>query len=272
MWLRMRMGMGQDARMADKNVVAQRDRLEAWEGRLDWPLTATAVLFLAAYAFDVLSQPHGAAADVTQTVMWSTWAVFAVDYATRLSLAPRRLRWFMRHLLDLAVVVLPLLRPLRLLRLVMLLSTLQRAAGSRLYGRVGVYVVGSTAVLVAVASLAMLEAERSVPNSNIGTYGQALWWAMVTITTVGYGDKLPLSDTGHLIAIGLMIAGIALLGTVTASLASWLVQKVSDSDAASQAATKAEVVALTAEVASLRQILERAFPVPHGTGTGAGLE
>jgi len=42
----------------------------------------------------------------------------------------------------------------------------------------------------------------------------------VTITTVGYGDKLPLSDTGHLIAIGLMIAGIALLGTVTASLAS----------------------------------------------------
>jgi len=94
----------------------------------------------------------------------------------------------------------------------------------------------------------------------------------VTITTVGYGDKLPLSDTGHLIAIGLMIAGIALLGTVTASLASWLVQKVSDSDSASQAATKAEVVALTAEVASLRQILERAFPVPHATGTGAGLE
>jgi hypothetical protein len=156
-----------------------------------------------------------------------------------------------------------------------LLSVLQRAAGIRLYGRVAVYVVGSTVVLVTVSSLAMLEAERGFPGSNINDYGQALWWAMVTMTTVGYGDKIPVSGTGHFIAVGLMIAGIALLGTVTATLASWLVQKVSEQDVASQVATKMEMAALTQEVASLGRLLQESLARgataadPDGAGSAA---
>ena len=149
---------------------------------------------------------------------------------------------------------------MRLLRLIILLSTLQRAAGSKLHGRVAVYVIGSTTVLVGVGALAMLEAERHAPGSEITTYGQAVWWALVTITTVGYGDKVPVSAEGHFIAVGLMIGGIALLGTVTAWLASWLVDKVRDEEAEADAATKAEMAALTAEVAALRLALERALP------------
>jgi voltage-gated potassium channel len=256
-------------------IASAAGRLSHWERTMEWPLTATALLFLAVYAFDVLDQPDGTIGDATQAALWGTWAVFAVDYFVRLGITPERGRWIVRHLLDLAVVVLPLLRPLRLLRLVMLLSVLQRAAGIRLYGRVAVYVGGSTVVLVTVSSLALLEAERGFPGSNINDYGQALWWAMVTMTTVGYGDKIPVSGTGHFIAVGLMIAGIALLGTVTATLASWLVQKVSEQDVASQVATKMEMAALTQEVASLGRLLQESLARgataadPDGAGSAA---
>ncbi len=98
-----------------------------------------------------------------------------------------------RRLLDaaLAVIALPLLRPLRLLRLVAVIGVLNRRAGSSLRGRVVVYVVGATTLLTAVAALAMLDAERNAPGANITTVGDALWWGITTITTVGYGDRSP---------------------------------------------------------------------------------
>lgn len=249
-----------------------RTGLAVWESRLELPLIATAIIFLAAYAVDVLDRPHGVLQVVVQVIVWVTWLVFAVDYGVRLLLARGRWHFFLHHLPDFAMVALPVLRPLRLLRLITLLSLLQRAAGTRLRGQVAVYVVGSTTVLVGVASLAMLEAERTVPGASITSYGQALWWAIVTITTVGYGDKVPVSDTGHFIAVALMIAGIALLGTVTAWLASWLVDKVADDKAESDAVTKDELAALTTEVAGLRALLERVVPYLPEAGPAAPTE
>jgi voltage-gated potassium channel len=71
-----------------------------------------------------------------------------------------------------------------------------------------------------------LDAERSSRDANISDFGDAIWWAVSTMTTVGYGDHYPVTPVGRLVAFGLMIGGIALLGTVTATLASWLVETV----------------------------------------------
>lgn len=122
-------------------------------------------------------------------------------------------------------------------------------------GRVVLYAAGSTLLLLIVSSLAMLDAERGAPESSIETYPEALWWSMVTVTTVGYGDFSPVTATGRLIAVTLMIAGIALLGVITATLASWLVERVGEQDEANQAATRAQVAELAAEIAALRSQL-----------------
>lgn len=211
---------------------------------------ATAVLFLAAYSVQVLTS--GPVSDVAGWFLAATWGLFLIDYVVSLLLAPQKARWFMRNLHVLAIVALPLLRPLRILRLVTLLGVLQRVAGNALRGRVVIYVIASSALLVYVGALAMYDAEKASPDASITTFGDALWWALVTITTVGYGDLTPTTALGRSIAVGLMIGGIALLGVVTATLASWLVEKVSAEEAKTQEITSEEFQSLRDEIRMLR--------------------
>jgi len=231
-------------------------RRQRWEDRADWPLTITAVVFLAAYAAPIL-RPKLVSPwpTICQIVAWAAWALFVVDYVARIVLSQDRVAFVRGNLFDLAVIALPLLRPLRLLRVVALLSVLNRHAGGSLRGRVAVYVAGSTSLVLFVAALAVLDVERGAKGATITTFGDAVWWAMTTVTTVGYGDRYPVTAAGRFIAGGLMLAGIALLGIVTASLASWLIDKVREVEEHAQAATRADVSALTAEVRALRHEL-----------------
>jgi voltage-gated potassium channel len=183
------------------------------------------------------------------------WALLAADYLVRLRLADDRWRFVRGNPIDLAATALPLLRPLRLLRLVTLLGALNRYAGNSLRGKVGTYLIGSVTLIVFVGAVAMLDAERD-HGGPIDSFGDSLWWAMTTIATVGYGDMYPVTVTGRLIAAALMIAGIAVLGVVTASLASWLVERVSDAGDKSDAGTRSEIAELTQEVRALRAHLQ----------------
>ncbi len=238
------------------------DREAAWERRAEWPLTAVALVFLAAYAWPILHpglhDPWRSGAEVATTV---AWAVFAIDYLVRLALADGRWRFVRRHPLDLALVLLPVLRPLRLLRLVTVLSVLQRHVGETLRGRVVVYTVGATSLLSFVAALAVLDAERQGGNPNITTFGDALWWALTTMTTVGYGDRYPTTSEGRLVAAGLMVCGIALLGVVTATLASWFVQRVAAEEGTAAPPPIEQVAQLVAEIQALRaEVASRDLP------------
>jgi voltage-gated potassium channel len=222
----------------------------------DWPLTMTALIFLAAYASQVIGRIEGSGAFWLEAVMWATWGIFAADYLANLWLADDRSGWFVRNLHELLIVALPFFRPLRLLRLVTLLSVLHRTLGDTLRGRVVTYVVGSATMLVFVGALAVLDVEQSAPEAKIVTFGDALWWAITTITTVGYGDLYPVTPLGRMVAAALMMSGIAVLGVVTASIASWLVQRVEDTaEAAAEAEepVRAELAELVAEIALLRR-------------------
>ncbi|MDQ4504286.1 ion channel [Sinomonas sp. ASV322] len=206
--------------------------LERWQKVSEWPMIGAALLFLGAYSVQVIADLPDNEGIWADELVWVAWAIFLVDYVVRLWLAPSRGRWFVRNLYELPILALPALRPLRLLRLVTLLKVVHSRAGNALRGKLLMYVLGSAAMLIYCGALAVLDAEQNEPGANIKNFGDAMWWALTTITTVGYGDHYPVTTIGRFAAAGLMVAGIAVLGVVTASIASWLVENVSAETAA----------------------------------------
>lgn len=245
--------------VADRSAAppgGSRSRLGQWEQRTGPFLTIAALAFLAGYAVPIIwpDVPGGVRLAARGTLNLA-WACFGADYVTRLVLAEDRRRFVQRHVVDLLAVALPLVRPLALLKVVAAISVLKRVGASTLRGRVLTFVTGGTALLVIVGGLAITDAERGRPGANIAGFTDGLWWAITTITTVGYGDRFPVTPMGRVIAIGLMIAGIALLGVITATLASWFVERIADDGATQEAATRAQVDALAEEVRALRTTL-----------------
>ena len=219
-------------------------------------MAGTAVVFLAAYASPIINPSmDGSFKSACRNLVWITWAIFAVEYVVRLWIASDKIQFVKSSPLALASIVLPIFRPLRLIRLVTLLNVLNRAGGSSFRGKVGLYVGSSVTVVVFVSALAVLDAERKTSEANIQSFGDAIWWAMTTISTVGYGDQFPVTTPGRFIAAGLMVTGIALLGVVTASIASWLVERVQEIEADTQTATHRDVQLLREEIGQLRENL-----------------
>ncbi len=231
-----------------------------WERRTQRPLLALAVLFALAYAVPIVVSPASRSlTDACAVVEWVVWGAFAVDYLVRLFLAEDRRRFVRRHWLDLCAVILPLLQPLRLLRLVSTLLLVQRRARMASQIRLTTYVAGAVVGLLMFGSLAVLSVERESADGNIRTLGDAVWWSFTTMTTVGYGDHAPTTGLGRVIAVGLMLSGIALLGVVTANIAAWFIARFEKDDVEERRQTEAirlltdEVRALRAEVTALRE-------------------
>jgi voltage-gated potassium channel len=184
------------------------------------------------------------------------WATFVADYLVRLCLAERRLAFIRDNWFELPVLALPMLRPLRMMRGLMGLRVLARGGARFARGKV-VAATGAAAVLGgAVAALALLDAERSNPEANVRSHGDALWWAISTVTTVGYGDRYPTTMEGRLVAVSLMLAGVALLGVVTASLASWFVERIGEVTR-TEHGLEIEIDALRREIVALRAQIEQ---------------
>lgn len=226
-------------------------RLRQYERASRGPLLVATVLYVMAYALPVLMPSMArTTADALDVVGSVLWVCFAVDLAVRAWLSGRPGRWLVRHPIDVILVLLPVLRPLRQLRG---LTADAYASGTRAaVGRaLGAALVG-VAYLMAVGAIAVLDAERSAPGSHITSLGDALWWAAVTVTTVGYGDTFPVTVLGRVVAFALMLVGISLLGVLTASVAAWFVgrtREVENEVLVELRALRAEVAELRAEVA-----------------------
>ncbi|MFE9018551.1 potassium channel family protein [Streptomyces sp. NPDC007808] len=231
---------------------------ERWERRTQGPLLVLALLFAAAYALPIV-EPDAAQAVLTACHLtnWVVWGAFALDYLIRLWLSEDRMRFVRGNPLALLAVLLPLAQPLRLLKLVSMLFLAGQRARAASQVRVTTYVAGSCVGLLVFGALAVLEVERGQPGASIHTLEDAIWWAFTTMTTVGYGDMAPTTGLGRLLAIGLMLSGIALLGVVTANIAAWFIARFEKDDVEERRQTEAirvlteEIRALRAEVAAL---------------------
>jgi voltage-gated potassium channel len=168
---------------------------------------------------------------------WLLWGAFVVEYGIRLFLAPRKWTFVKGNKIDLLVIVLPFLRPLRVVRSARALRVLRAgravaflgrgfdAAGDILTRHKLHYALAVTAVAVLGAGPLVESFERGAPNANIQSIPDGLWWAITTVTTVGYGDRFPTTAAGRGVGVALMIFGIAIFGFLAGSLASFFVER-----------------------------------------------
>lgn len=228
------------------------DRLRRYEERSSTPLLVLAVGFIAVYALPIIRPdlPSGlqSALGVCSALIWLT---FAIDLIVRVTLADQRWRYLFTHPIDVLMVVLPALRPLRVLRVFTAGQTLLSRAGRFSLARTTQAVVIAAAVLVFISAVAVLDAERPAPNANIRGLDDALWWAATTVTTVGYGDRYPVTGLGRLVAVALMLVGISLLGLVTASVAAWFVSLTTKADTDEEQAIEERLGRLEQQLAAI---------------------
>lgn len=234
-------------------------RLHSYENRTAWTMVILALVYLALYSFYVLDTALTAPdRSLLNTSMNVIWVIFIVDLTVRAVLAPKHVAYLVRHPIDVLAVAVPAFRVLRVLR-VLTAGQWLISRGSRLrVGRTATAVVIAVLFLTYLSSLAVLNAERGAKGADIETFGDAVWWSMVTMATVGYGDYVPVTTNGRIIAVGVMVVGISLLGLVGASVASAVISRLSGKAQEGQDEVKADVNELRAEIAALREALAQA--------------
>ena len=148
-------------------------------------------------------------------------------------------------------------RFIRLIRVLKKLSTL--TSGTSLNEKL-LALPGIALVMVFFTTMLMVEVERNAPNATIKTGGDALWWALTTVTTVGYGDTYPVTTEGRIIAAVMMLIGIALFGSMSAIVTSKLILPKETRD---HEELRQEMRALHAEIKELRRHLPDKPNDPH---------
>ena len=192
-------------------------------------LTVLAVAFLVSFSYPAFtSEINAQTQTILDAIQWISWTAFAADLIYGISRAESKKRYLKSHPLEIAAVVLPFLRPLRLLRIVSFGSlVIQKVAIGRSFG-ITIRVFVTTLFLTYIAAVQITLIERNALDSNIKTFGDGFWWAITTVTTVGYGDRFPTTTEGRVLAVGLMMLGIALIGDISATIAATFVKMMQD--------------------------------------------
>ncbi len=245
------------------------ERLRRIEEATDLPLLILALVMVALLLAPFFFDPSPTVETTLLAGDWMIWAVFLVDFAVKFAVAPQRLHYVRTHWLEAAMVALPFLRPLRAARLLRLLrlarvgvalglnvSLLRRLAAQR----GAQLLVASVLMTGVVGAFLVLLSERHAEGSNIQNFGDAMWWAATTMTTVGYGDHFPVTPAGRGVAVALMLFGIASLSAVTAIIAAFLVREQVGAEEVTMLELRDEIRQLRADLVALNSGAVRSQP------------
>lgn len=233
-------------------------RLNAW----DWLVFGTAITALVLVLLETFLPFSPAVHTVFRHVDNAACAVFFVDVLVRwrrVGWSAEFWRWGWIDLLaaipfDAAFRTLQIIRVYRIVRVLRVLYKLQElTTGTTLNERL-LALPGMALVLIIFSTALIVEAERHAPGATIHSGGDALWWALTTVTTVGYGDTYPVTTEGRIIAAGLMFVGIALFGSISAIVTSKLILPKETKD---HEELRREIRSLHAEIRELREELKR---------------
>lgn len=208
-------------------------RLEAvrtrWEHATRWPLIALSIGFLVAYSLLAITSDRPRDEQIAiLVIMGIAWLAFIIDPIVRIALtAPsHRRQYFAAHRIEMFSAVLPILRPFSLLRHLESAPGFGGNGGNALRSRVVAIAAAYAGMFVYVIAITVLRVERGADGATIVSFGEALWWAFVTIATVGYGDYTPVTTLGRFLAVILMAGGVVIIGTASALIVSYLTERI----------------------------------------------
>jgi voltage-gated potassium channel len=177
--------------------------------------------------------------DSTSTVLVGTlfglWVITLVEYLVRLVVTPDRPGYIRRRWVEPATVLVPPLQGWHVVgieKMSLLVREAQLRVGSILKHHSLFRVLIAAVVTLFLGAWLALLFEEKARGSNIHDYPDALWWAIVTVTTVGYGGYYPVTSGGRCVAVVLMLVGIGLIGALTATIASYFVEEQADQEKA----------------------------------------
>jgi len=242
------------------------------EQALQWPMMLLTILFMIAIILPLQKDLNAEVTKWASIAEIAIWACFLAEYVLLLCIAKHRVYYLRTHIMEAAMVALPAFRVLRVARLVRfgrLLSLfrlpvllvaggqgLHRASTRLRHYRMG-YISSIALIILLISSGLMLYLERGA-NPDLDTYPRCLWWGMVTMTTVGYGDAAPVTAGGRAVAMLFMIVGIGMAGVITAMVASIFVSiERSDEDKAAHArfdTLEKQLLELRVQIAELTEL------------------
>ena len=239
-------------------------RLTAYLARTQTPLDllALATLWITVVQPSDFSAAHHVRA-IALTVRIAVSAVYAIDMAIRSFLARRHLQYLVTHPLGLVSVIFPAIRVIFSLRLV---RSIFRRGNLRRF-------LLAAAVMVLNGAIIVYLYERHAPKSSIHTLGESLWWSAATVTTVGYGDYVPVTTPGRITACLIMGIGLLTLAVVTAQVASSFVTQGSggaqDGPPAESAAPEVTLAELNRRLARIEELITAATMASSQLGATA---
>lgn len=187
-----------------------RARYQSWSQPV---IVLAGAMFLAGLSEVITNEGDTAAG---RTLMGVSWFVFALDLALSWFLDADRRTFVRRRWPAFVAVLVPFLRALMVGYVFVRLAH----GHDRLKRKFQLYTLYLTILVVTFGAVLVLAAERAYPGSNIHTYGEAVWWAAVTVTTVGYGDYVPVSPAGRAVATVMLLNGVAIISVFTATVSS----------------------------------------------------
>jgi voltage-gated potassium channel len=256
-------------------MTRQREALDRYERATELPLLLLAVAMIPLLLLPLMVDLPAALDATFVAVDWFIWAAFAFDYLVRLVLTPDRKRYVRREWPNLLIVVLPFLRPLRVVRSARALRVLRLSRLTAVLGEIGqegkrllvrhhlhYALLIIVIVVLGSASLGLLVEEGH--GGPIESFGDALWWATTTVTTVGYGDTFPTTPAGRGIAVFLMVAGITLFGLLTANISAFFIERAGADEAQEDESRDVAMLARIDELLARMEALEGALAARHG--------
>jgi voltage-gated potassium channel len=236
---------------------------ERWEKRFELPVMIAAILVIPVIVIEQANPSHSWRV-LGATLNWAIWIVFAAEAVTLLAISRNHLAWVREHPLEVAIVLLTppflpsALQAARLFRLLRLLRLLRLAKlGRRFFSLDGLRWAGVVALLTALGGGAAFASVESTGDKSVPTW-DGVWWAISTMTTVGYGDLYPHTNLGRMIAVLVMVVGIGFGSLIIAAVAQRFVEtEIRGETRAIEADVSLAESELIGEIREIRTRLER---------------